>query len=115
MGKLAQARPDVFLPDLAMALNNQWVYLSELGRREEALAVAEEAAGIYRVLAQARPAAFVPYLATALNNLASTLSSLNRPTEASAIREEANAAIRALAELSEERPNDEVSAQPSNP
>jgi hypothetical protein len=42
MGKLAQARPDVFLPDLAMALNNQSVYLSELGRREEALAAAEE-------------------------------------------------------------------------
>jgi hypothetical protein len=35
-------------------------YLSELGRREEALAAAEEAAGIYRALAQARPAAFVP-------------------------------------------------------
>jgi hypothetical protein len=54
MGKLAQARPDVFLPDLAMALNNQSVYLSELGRREEALAAAEEAARIYRALAQAR-------------------------------------------------------------
>ena len=51
-----------------MALNNQSGCLSGLGRREEALAAVEEAAGIYRQLAQARPDAFLPDLAMALNN-----------------------------------------------
>jgi hypothetical protein len=32
--QLAAARPDAFLPDLAMSLNNQSGCLSELGRRE---------------------------------------------------------------------------------
>ena len=38
--------------------------IGDLGRREEALAAIEEAAGIYRQLAQARPDAFLPNLAT---------------------------------------------------
>ena len=37
--------------------------LSELGRREEALAAAKEAAALYRDLARARPEAFTPNLA----------------------------------------------------
>ena len=41
-------------------LNNRSVFLADLGRREEALAAIEEAAGIYRELAQARPDAFRP-------------------------------------------------------
>ena len=41
--ELARARPDAFRPDLAMSLNNQSAFLSELGRREEALAAIEEA------------------------------------------------------------------------
>ena len=46
-----------------MSLNNQSGRLAELGRREEALAAIEEAAGIYRQLAEARPDAFLPDLA----------------------------------------------------
>ena len=38
--------------------------LSELGRREEALATAEQAAVLYRELARQRPDAFRPALAT---------------------------------------------------
>ena len=87
----------------------------DLGRREEALAAIEEAAGIYRQLAQARPDAFLPDLATALNNLARALSSLDRPAEASVIREEANAAIGTLARLSADRASEETNAQPSDP
>ena len=41
--QLAAARPDAFLPNLAMSLNNQSGRLSELGRREDALTVIDEA------------------------------------------------------------------------
>ena len=46
--QLAQARPDAFLPDLAMSLNNLANFLSGLGRREEALSAAEEAVRMLR-------------------------------------------------------------------
>jgi len=48
----------------------------DLGRREEALAAAQEAADLYRGLARARPEAFTPNLAASLNNLANSLSGL---------------------------------------
>ncbi|MGB2985621.1 MAG: tetratricopeptide repeat protein, partial [Phycisphaerae bacterium] len=67
--KLAEARPDAFLPDLAMSLNNLSNRLSNLGRREEALEACNEAVGHYRKLAEARPDAFLPDLARSLNNL----------------------------------------------
>ncbi|MEO1020310.1 MAG: tetratricopeptide repeat protein, partial [Pseudomonadota bacterium] len=74
--KLAQDRPDAFLPDLARALNNLSVYLSNLGRREDALQATEEAVATYRKLARDRPDAFLPDLASALNNLGMGLSNL---------------------------------------
>jgi tetratricopeptide (TPR) repeat protein len=55
---LAEARPDAFIPDLAMSLNNLANRLSALGRREDALTAAEEAVEHYRALAEARPDAF---------------------------------------------------------
>ena len=67
--------------------------LSELGRREEALAAAEEAADLYRALAAARPEAFTPYLATSLNTLANRLSELGRREEALAAAQEAAALV----------------------
>ena len=66
--QLAEARPDAFLPDLATSLNNLSDRLSDLGRREEALAAIEEAVAIRRQLAEARPDAFLPDLAMSLNN-----------------------------------------------
>ena len=47
----------------ASLLNNYGVSLSALGRREEALKPAQEAAEIYRQLAQVNPQAFLPNLA----------------------------------------------------
>jgi tetratricopeptide (TPR) repeat protein len=93
--RLADARPGAFLPDLATALTSQSVFLSELGRREEAQAAIEEAAGIYRRLADARPDAFLPDLATALCNMADVLEALQRSTEADAACAEAER-IRAI-------------------
>ena len=52
-----------------MSLNNLGHQLSELGRREDALAAAQEAVEIHRRLAAERPDAFLPDLATSLNNL----------------------------------------------
>src|SRR4051812_3336802 len=62
------AHPDAFLPDLAMALNNQSAHLSALGRREPALTAIEEAVTIRRRLADAPPDALLPDLAPPLPN-----------------------------------------------
>jgi tetratricopeptide (TPR) repeat protein len=94
---LASARPEAFLPDLAMSLDSLSGCLSALGRREEALAAIEEAVATYRDLAGARPKAFVPDLAGSLNNLSGCLGDLGRREEALAAIEEAVTAYRDLA------------------
>ena len=96
--RLAQSRPDAFLPDLAVSLNNLGTDLSDLGRREEALAAAQEAVDIYRRLAQSRPDAFLPDLARSLNNLGNRLSDLGRREEALAAAQEAVDIHRRLAQ-----------------
>jgi tetratricopeptide (TPR) repeat protein len=87
--RLAQTRPDTFLPDLATGMNNLGVLLSDLGRREEALAAAQEAVDIRRRLEQTRPDTFLPALATGLTNLGRSLSNLGRREEALAATQEA--------------------------
>jgi tetratricopeptide (TPR) repeat protein len=81
----------------AALLNNLANRLSDLGRRDEALAAAEEAVRQYRTLAAARPDAFTPDLAAALSNLANRLSALGRGEEALAAAEEAVRHYRMLA------------------
>jgi tetratricopeptide (TPR) repeat protein len=76
-----------------MSLNNLANRLSELGRREEALAAAQEAVQIRRALAAARPEAFTPDLARSLSNLAAMLSELGRREEALAAAQEAAALL----------------------
>ncbi|HEY5894483.1 MAG TPA: tetratricopeptide repeat protein, partial [Chthoniobacterales bacterium] len=71
--------------------------LSEVGRREEALAAGEETVDLYCELARARPDAFTPDLATSLNNLSSLLSAVGRREEALAAGEEAVDLYRELA------------------
>ena len=99
---LAQQRPDAFLPNLAMSLNNLANMLSALGRRDEALAMAEEAVRIRRRLAQQRPEAFLPDLAGSLNNLANMLSALGRREEALPQAEES---VRIYRQLAQQRPD----------
>ncbi len=82
---------------LAGSLNDLSVRLGELRRREEALAVIQEAAGVYRELAAARPDAFRPGLARSLNNLSLRLGELGRREEALAAIQEAAAIRRELA------------------
>jgi tetratricopeptide (TPR) repeat protein len=84
-----------------MSVNNLANMLSDLGRREEALAQAEEAVRIYRQLAEARPEAFLPDLGMSVNNLANRLSDLGRREEALA---QAEGAVRIYRQLAEARP-----------
>ncbi|MFL5288491.1 MAG: tetratricopeptide repeat protein [Rhodopila sp.] len=93
----ADQQPDAFTPDLAMSLNNLANRLSALGRREEALAAAEDAVRLRRTLAATRPDAFTPDLAGSLNNLANRLSDLGRREEALAAAEDAVRHYRTLA------------------
>ncbi len=81
----------------ARNLNNLSVRLAELGHREEALTVIEEAVAIYRDLAGTRPDAFLPNLADSLNNLSVLFSNLGRLEEGLAVIEEAVAIYRDLA------------------
>jgi tetratricopeptide (TPR) repeat protein len=81
-----------------MSLNNLGGRLSNLGRREEALAACQEAFDIYRCLAQSRPDAFLPDLAMSLGNLGVTLSDLGRCDEALAASLEAVDIYRCLAQ-----------------
>jgi tetratricopeptide (TPR) repeat protein len=67
---LAASRPDAFMPDLAMSLNNLANRLANLGRHDDALVTAQEAAGLYRDLDAAQPDAFTPDLAMSLHTLA---------------------------------------------
>jgi len=57
---------------------------SEVGRRQEALAPAEEAVGLYRTLAADNPA-FLPDLARALDNLGVSYREVGRTEEIDAL------------------------------
>ncbi|MGW4898382.1 tetratricopeptide repeat protein [Kitasatospora sp. NPDC004240] len=88
-------------PDLAASLTNLGNYLSEVGRRAEALTVAEEAVEIYRRLADpvtGNPAAHEPNLAASLTNLSTCLSQVGRRAEALTVAEEAVEIYRRLAD-----------------
>jgi tetratricopeptide (TPR) repeat protein len=56
--------------------------LSNLGRREEALAASQEAVDIRRRLAQTRPDAFLPDLATSISVMSDALAALDRHDDA---------------------------------
>ncbi|MEM7310695.1 MAG: tetratricopeptide repeat protein [Planctomycetota bacterium] len=71
--------------------------LSLAGRREEAMAAAEEAVQLYRELAAARPDAFKSDLATSVSSLGVRLGDLGRREEALAAAEEAVQLYRELA------------------
>ena len=84
--ELAAARPDAFRPDLAMSLNNLSVRLADLGRREDALAAIEEAAGSTGSWPRPARTRSGPTWPMSLNNLSVRLADLGR-------REDALAAI----------------------
>lgn len=85
-------------PELARRLHVVANRLSQLGRRDEALAPLEEAVAIHRGLADANPASFLPDLAGSLNDLAVCLGETGRRHEALAAISEATELYRQLAE-----------------
>lgn len=85
---------------LAASAHTLGIRLSNLGRREEALAASQESVDIRRRLTQARPDAFLPNLAMSLNNLGAMLSNLGRREEALAASQEAVDLYRRLAQVS---------------
>jgi nucleoside phosphorylase/tetratricopeptide (TPR) repeat protein len=94
---LAAARPDSFLPDLAMSLGNLGIIQSELGQREAALASTEESVAISRPLAAVRPEAFLSHLAAGLNNLGNRQRDLGQREPAVISTQEAVGICRAIA------------------
>ncbi|HBH53426.1 MAG TPA: hypothetical protein DDY91_16190, partial [Planctomycetaceae bacterium] len=66
---LAATRPDAFLPDLAMSLNNPGNRQSVLGQREAALLSSREAVRLYLGFSRAFPERFLQSLLTATRGL----------------------------------------------
>ncbi len=95
---LVDLAPAPLLPDLASALNTLGNRYAEVGRRDDALAPAEEAVSLYRELA-AENAAYLPNLAGALNNLGNRYAEVGRRRDAVAPTEEA---VRLRGELAAE-------------
>lgn len=98
---VAAARPgpdadEEKLSEYARCLNNLGIRLLAVGREEEALEPAEEAAAVQRRLALHDPARYLPDLATSLDILGSTLADAGRPLDAVAPAEEAVAVYRRL-------------------
>ena len=67
---------------LALNLNNHGVSLADLGRPEEAVAVLDEAVGIYRGLIGTDPRKILPELTMAIGNLSDQLAVLGRRDDA---------------------------------
>ncbi|MFF2618301.1 hypothetical protein [Kitasatospora sp. NPDC058046] len=95
---LAEANPDVYLPDLAMALNNLSYQFGGIGWRAEGLTAAQEAVTIRRTLAEANRDAYLPNLANSLNNLSTLLGEAGRSGEGLTTIQEATGYYRTLAE-----------------
>lgn len=85
------------LPELSRVLNNLGVSLTYLGRHEEALRAADEAARMSRQLAAGQPDGSLPALAIALDNLGNALSFVGRSEDALKTTDEAVQIYRQLA------------------
>ncbi|MEM6915367.1 MAG: tetratricopeptide repeat protein, partial [Verrucomicrobiota bacterium] len=100
--RLTESKPDAFLPDLAVSLNNLSNRLSDVGQRDEALEFARRAVEIYERLAESKPDAFLPDLASALNNRSVYLSDVGQRDEA---LESARRVVEIRERLAESKPD----------
>ncbi|BBC30837.1 hypothetical protein SGFS_021310 [Streptomyces graminofaciens] len=96
--QLARDDPAQYEPNLAAALSNLAIRLSDAGRRAEALAAVEEAVDIQRRLVSDNPSEYEPDLALSLSTLGLRLSDVGRGAEALAVLEEAVNIQRGLVE-----------------
>ena len=100
--ELAEQRPDVYRPNVALTLNNLGNVLRNLNQLEAARQAYEEALGIRRELAEQRPDVYRPNVALTLNNLGNVLSDLN---QLEAARQAYDEALGIRRELAEQRPD----------
>ena len=105
---LAKKDPDSYNPNLSMSLSNLGNRLSAIGKHEEALAAAQEAASLRRALAEKSPDTYNPDLAASLTNLGNCLSAIGKHEEALAATQEAASLRRALAEKSPDAYNPDL-------
>ena len=101
--RLADAEPDIYLPQLASALSNLGGHLGESGQREAALTAAEESVTIKRRLADTDPDRYLPGLVAPLINLGNQLADAGQRETALAITEEAITIQRQLAEVNPDK------------
>lgn len=90
---LAATRPDAFLPDLAMSLNNLGNRQSELGQREAALLSSREAVRLYLGFSRAFPERFLQSLLTATRGLMRDLENAGLPEDQEPLLLEVNALL----------------------
>ncbi len=95
---LAATRSELYLPQVAMVLNNLGNVLLRSGELEGARADFTEALESYRRLAQLRPSVYRPRVAAVLNNLATVLGGLEDLDQARASLAEALEICRELAQ-----------------
>lgn len=92
---LAEQRPDIFLPDLALGLN---YFAATLNDQDAALQANQEAVSIYRYLANNRQE-FLPDLAKSLNNLGAQWSQIGQREEALRTLQEAHGLYQRIANI----------------
>jgi len=106
---LAREHRTLFLPGMAMTLNNLAIRFADQGRSLEAIEAAQQATDSYRELAEADPDQHRPNLAAAINNLAKMLSDGGRVDDAANLAAEA-VAIRRTLDPAVHRPSLAISA-----
>ncbi|MBV9161375.1 MAG: hypothetical protein JO281_07460 [Pseudonocardiales bacterium] len=100
--RLAEADPERYLPDLAIALCDFAAHLLAVGRREAALITTQHAVDTYRTLVDANPDTYLLSLAAALGSLAAQHGELSQRDVALIPAQEATDICRRLTETSAE-------------
>ncbi|MFM9941237.1 MAG: tetratricopeptide repeat protein [Hyphomicrobiaceae bacterium] len=96
---LASVSPYVFLPNLALTLNNLGWACTQVGCYQEAVLATAESIKIYRSIAETRRNALLPDRAYSLNNHGLALAKLGRYEEAMVATNEAVSINRSLAKV----------------
>ena len=96
--KLAEKRPAVWEPEVALTSNNLAVFLKGAGRPEAADWFYRVALDSYRKLAKRQPESYAPYVAATCDNLAQLLYETGRMAEAERFYRVALDAFRKLAD-----------------
>ena len=87
-GELAEQKPEVYLPDLAGALNNLGAMYSNLNRLDEALEATQRAVEIREELAEQKPEVYLPELARSLGLTSHILNEVGRYKEGFSMAED---------------------------